>query len=180
MLTPKVPGNELIYTPYVWRDIIAKVAVQVGFPVLFDWGHYEEVQKQLQMKTGGMTDNERKKYPLVWLVCDFAEDKGDNMDLYSENKHQLIIAMNTDVNYTMQQRAEISFLPVLYPIYSSILTQIHKDFRFESSARDLIKHTKIDRPYWAGGQKMGQNLFSDFIDALEIRDLQVQIKQPVC
>lgn len=175
------PGDELLYIPFLWRDIIQKVEAQVGFTVLFDWGHYLEVQKRLEEKNSGMTDALREKYPLVWLVCDYAEERGKQIDLYATDRHQLLIVSLTQPNYTMQQRADKIFLPVLYPIYSALLTQIEKDVRIQVASRNLISHTKIDRYYWGGGSdKEGNNLFSDNVEAIEIKNLEINIKQPEC
>ncbi len=183
MLKKKIyePGEELIYIPFLWRDIIQNVSKEIGRLVLFDWGHHHEVAARLQEKNGGMSDAERTKFPLVWLVCDFPEEKGYQSDVYAKCSTQLIIASLTDQNFTMEQRAEEIFLPVLYPIYSSILTQVSKERRIQVPTRDMISHTKVDRYYWMGGMdEKGQNLFTDPVEAIEIRNMEFIIKQPWC
>lgn len=174
-------ADELIYVPYLWRDVVEKVAIEVGFNVMFDWGHDEEVQKQLELKNGGMTGAVRTKFPLVWLVMDYPERRGRTLDLYSENRTQIIIAVDTDPELTMQKRAEQVYLPVLYPIYAHLLNELARDRRFQTLNRNMIPHTKVDRPYWSGGSnKAGESLFDEPIDAIEIKDLEIEIKSKTC
>ncbi len=87
--------------------------------------------------------------------------------------------MPTKAEYTMQQRTDNSFKPRLIPIYMEILNQIAQDDWFLRPEVEDIEHTKIDLPYWGGGDVNGQNtenLFKNFIDAIQMKDLKLDIE----
>jgi hypothetical protein len=183
MIGAAVPNK--IITRYV-PDLIGSV-VTAAFDALnmegfYDYGHYAEVTKQLTIKDQGISDAVRTKYPLVWLVMDFAEDYGRALDVYCEVNCQLIIANATDMNYTMAERRDENFLPILYPIYSELLYQFSQSPTFRRPPAQTIQHTKIDRPYWDGKENGagGQNLFNDFIDAIQIKNLKLSVAKLIC
>ena len=171
------------FIPDVIGSAVEKVDTAIfakhSFRVFFDFGHYQEVTKNLTVK-GKSISQKGERYPLVWLVMDFEERHGLNPDTYADVNLHLIIAMPTNNNYTMEQRRDEVFVPKLYPIYQELLTQISKSKSFGMPKLEMIEHTKIDRPYWGGQDSMGNgtvNLFNDFIDAIEIKNLRLRIKQ---
>jgi len=86
----------------------------------------------------------------------------------------IIIATNTQPELSMEQRRDQKFLPILYPIYDEFMNQISKSKAFGQPAN--VKHVKVDRPYWKGEGGAG-NLFTDFIDAIQLKGFQeLQIK----
>jgi hypothetical protein len=96
---------------------------------------------------------------------------------------QFIIAVPTEIEYTMAERRDKNFLPFLYPIYAEFIKQLAVAPELGMPGELLLKHTKTDRPYWGGGDQIGNgtaNLFNDFIDAIQIRNLKLNIKQKTC
>ena len=82
------------------------------------------------------------------------------------------------------ERYAKNFIPVLYPIYEAFLNKINtftygkrNGKPFLTKSVDFIKHTKIDRPFWGRDTflKNDANRFNDYIDAIEIRDLDLLI-----
>jgi hypothetical protein len=174
--------NQIIYIPDELKVVVDAVNTAFStrsndpFNVYYDFGHYAEVVKNLTLK-GQSPTKRTERYPLVWLVTDYPEIKG-NFKIYATTSLQIIIAMPTDMNYTMQQRRDTVFFPRLYPIYEELLNQISRYSLFGKPSVAAIEHTKIDRPYW-GGQDSGNgvaNLFNDFIDAVQIKNLKLTIK----
>jgi hypothetical protein len=90
----------------------------------------------------------------------------------------MIIANITEPQLITEQRYEKNFRPVLYPIYQELLRQIaspsQKTFFVEDE--ELIAHTKIDRVNWGKQGLYGgaANTFNDFLDCIEIKDLQIK------
>lgn len=175
--------SNTIYIP----KVIGRIAQAAGAQLIddgvlnhlyYDYGHYTEVCRQLSMKDLAIRTETRTKYPLVWLVMDFAETKGGKrFDLYCELNCQLIIATKTEQDWAMSKREEINYTPILYPIYYELLNQIYRSFEIETGTIDQIEHTKIDRPYW-GGQEAGgsdKSLFNDVVDAIQIKNLKLKI-----
>lgn len=182
MLTKSKPGDTLIYIPDLFAEVVSKVSVATGFDVQYDYGHYEEVQSKLAAKNSGMTDAQQVKYPLLWFVMDFPERRGNYVEVYAEIQAHFMICVTTVKSYSMKERRDAVFLPILYPIYDSFLTEVARDFRhFTVITKDLATHVKIDRPYYQGGvNKAGEPLFDDYLDAIEIKDFKLQIKPKTC
>lgn len=172
------------WLPELFAEVVTKVSAVTNagadpFPVFFDYGHYNEVVKNLNIKKGSIS-SKANRYPLIWLIMDFEERKGKTLGVYAELNANLLIAVPTNTNYTMGQRKEKVFLPRLYPIYEQLLRQISKSPAFRMPPIDRIEHTKIDRPYWGGQDRMGMgdaNLFEDFIDAVQIKNMKLFVRK---
>jgi hypothetical protein len=153
------------------------------FEVYFDFGHYIEVVKNLTNKDKSIS-KKGSKYPLIWLVMDFPEKYGSQINGYCLlPRIDILIAMPTSPSISTSQRIDKNFLPRLYPIYQELLKQIASSSLFvEQSIRELV-HEKIDRPYWGLQDVIGngdKNLFNDFIDAVQIRGLSLTVNPAKC
>ena len=120
-----------------------------------------------------------KKYPLIALFQDIIESKGKEPGIDSESTFNLIIARSTSSKFIADQRYESNFKPFLNPIYDEFLNQIYLSGKFQVKSKDLISHTKIDRLFW-GSEKANANVFNDYIDCIEIRDLKLKVRQINC
>jgi hypothetical protein len=180
---------ESIIIKELFEDITGKVngvlstRAQDPFSVQFDYGNYSEVVKNLTDKGRATTTASRKKYPLIWLVMDFPERfSGGNTDYYCELPNlQLLIVMGTSKTESTAKRYEKYFLPRLYPIYEQLKKQMVDSGFFTLLSTEAIPHEKIDRPYW-GGQDSGDgktNLFNDYIDCIQIRNLKLFVNENV-
>ncbi len=165
------------YIPDSFEELVDKISLKLGYKVHFDAGHYWEVTKNLQLKDGAIEESTREKYPLFWLVMDFEEEVGRS-DIYAELPNiQLIIATRTEMAYTMEERRDKTFKPILYPIYNEFFNQLYVSKAF-MKVGTTYPHRKWDRPYW-GGQESGnseQNLFNDHVDAIQIK-LKISVKK---
>jgi hypothetical protein len=167
------------YIPHLLKDIVTTVSEKMQartedpFAVQFSYGLYQDVSKEVYKKK---VDGENDPYPLIWLVMHFEERKG-RIDVYAEVRLKLFIAMPTKADYSMTEREDQIFIPRLHPIYNELMKQLQKSKFFTTPSEP--KHTKIDRPYWGGtetGNGETKNMFSDFIDAIEIKDLELSVK----
>ena len=168
------------YIPDLVGQVVAKVDTYFStrtinpFAVSYDFGHYSEVNRNLTLKEGN--PDKPLKYPLVWLVMDMEESVG-KLGVYAEVNMNLIIAVDTTPTLTMQERRDQKFLPVLYPIYARLLEEFKNSKAFQTAA--VIQHTKIDRPYWGIQDAQGNgvaNLFNDYMDAVQIKNLKLTVK----
>ncbi len=160
----------MIHIPTVFEKIVQKVSANAP-PVYFDYGNEIEVMRNMAMKDNSISHRDRK-YPLIWLVMDFAERYGD-IDEYEYCQLaniQFVIAVNTKATYTVRERMERSFKPKLYPIYAEFLRQLSESGYFSNA--DSLEHEKIDRPYWGrldGNGNGTANLFNDTVDAIQLK-----------
>lgn len=178
------------YIPDIFAAIVTKVSTTMQalpvkpYPVFFDFGHYREVTKNLKWKDDSHTLKD-KKYPLIWLVMDFDESMGESPADYARLKGlQFIIANATNPTWTMRERRDNNFLPYLYPVFAEFIRQITDSVELGMPPESKLQFTKTDRPYWGGSQDtLGNNqanLFNDFIDAIQIRNFKLNIKQKMC
>jgi hypothetical protein len=179
---------DIIVIPDLFKAVAAKVNEALStratdpFTVYFDYGHYNEVTRNLTSKDGSVSQK-GKKYPLIWLVMDFVEKVGATTDYCELPDLQILIATVTTPAITAAQRIEKTFKPRLYPIYSELMDQIEQSGYFSVGDAEAIPHERILRPYWGGQDGFGNgtaNLFNDFIDAIQIRKLKLNVNESVC
>lgn len=181
----------MIIVKDIVRDIVSQVSTELTATlqeydptitgVHYMNGHPVEIVNRLSERD---KDNvfKWKKYPLVGLFMDFPETFGRSLGLEEVSLH-LIIARATNPDLITDQRYEKNFIPVLYPIYEKLMQTFHtftygrNGKPFQTRSESDIVHTKIDRPYWGRETflKNEANMFNDYIDAIEIRDLKLNI-----
>lgn len=168
---------EPIYIPDIVEELVATAAGYLGQAIIFDKGHYTEIVRN--QTTKGANPVKPARYPLVWLVLDMDEDIYTELTSYSKVKLHLIIAMDTTATRTVDERRDLVFKPVLYPIYAALLKAIRNSPKLNNSFAKTMKHKKTDRYYWGGQDAYGNgkaNLFNDMVDAIQLRDLYIDIK----
>ncbi|PKN16511.1 MAG: hypothetical protein CVU66_00745 [Deltaproteobacteria bacterium HGW-Deltaproteobacteria-23] len=168
----------------LFRTIVERTSAKVqhdyaatGLKCFYQHGHPLEIVESLQEMTLNPKSSETK-YPLIALFQDFTEKKGlNNSD--GELKLNLIIANLTSPQLKAPDRYAQNFKPILIPIYDEFLKQIAKSRYFREDNPIKLLHTKIDRLYWGRSGLFGnqKNLFNDYIDCIEIVDLQLNLKQ---
>lgn len=170
------------YAPVYVTDIIGEVisaADAVLFPLLgkhinYTYGRSVQVLRKLQDLTESVKVADRaSKYPLIALIQDFPERRGG--EYYGTVTFpRIIIATLTNSNDDPPKRYDQTFKPILYPIYYEFIRQLsrHKEIVGSEDPNTII-HTKWDRP---GTQQAGGN-FNDYLDAIDITDLQLTFKQ---
>jgi len=170
----------MIYVVDVIGDICKKVSEKLKFEIHYQHGHPVEIIETLQQREDSTTLR-FKKYPAIFLFQDFTETMGE-LGIASNAKLHILIVAATDRDYKASQRYEKNFKPTLYPIYFELLNQIFKSGKVMVSSANKIIHTKMDRLFWGrnGLYKNDANVFNDYLDAIEITDLQLKFYQPVC
>jgi hypothetical protein len=139
----------------------------------FDFGNYIEIANKLSKK-----NRNNQKYPLFALILDVKENKLDE-PIFMAYDFKLIIAYNTDDDYTSQQRRDNIFKPILQPLYRKFINELllNKDsyFRFQNL---YIDHSKYDR-YYLGSENPNQNQFNDFVDAIELDIFNLKVNNKI-
>jgi hypothetical protein len=142
----------------------------------YQYGHLKEIIQTMQEDEKAPTFRP-KKYPLVALMMDFPEEKGNAGGYFGKVTVQMVIAHISDPRLKAKQRYAATFKPILLPIYYELLEQIHSSLAIVTMSVKQIQHTKYDRPYWGsnGLSDTAGNVFNDVIDAIEIQNLQLTI-----
>jgi hypothetical protein len=163
------------YFPDVLKDIVTNVSgyfnalTENPFPVFFEKGFGPPVGSHLKKHD--------QVFPLVWLSFPFSEGMGD-MSIWNISC-SIHILHSTKKDYTQQQREDITFKPVLIPVYEKLLEYIHQSKYFETQSVEKISHTRFIRPYWGGTEdnKTGvTNLWKQTVDCISMEEVELRMR----
>jgi hypothetical protein len=117
-------------------------------------------------------------FPAICLMMDFEEER--NVDGYDAKATlSMVIMVSTNPAYISEDRYAANFIPTLYPLYDLFIEKLEAstELAVEKGSDELPLHTKIDRLYWGKEGLYGNtaNIFNDYIDAIEIKDLTLKI-----
>jgi hypothetical protein len=171
----------------VIRDDIGKVVALMrardfsgDFSEDFDKGkapHYMdgrvlEIVNTMKVKDR-MSVQKNQKYPAVFLITPIDEQEVNG--LYNYNLRVMFVA-KTASKYTRDQRYSKVLKPILYPMYESFIRNLRKSGLFTwPGYQKRPPHVKTDFPLHgtATEYQVVKQLFGDYIDAIEIRDLKI-------
>lgn len=140
-------------------------------PPYYLHGHPRDIINILSLKA---TKQAMKytRFPLIALFQDFKET-GEPGYASTADLH-LVICTLTRPEYTAAERYDNTFDAILYPLYDEFIAALEK-----STELVFDRHTveREDRLYWGreGLYENTGNIFNDFIDAIEIINLNVKI-----
>lgn len=159
---------------------VALAATELNRPIYFMHGHIQEIVQELK-KLSEDKESKAMRFPLVALLRDFQEEENPEIGIETEARVTLLIATRTEPTYNSEKRKVVSFVPVLYPIWEALKKQIAWGVEFNNSGNGL-NVTRIDHYFWGKEGIYGSeaNIFNDWIDCIEIRDLNLKIKPLNC
>ena len=178
MVAHTVYTESIVNVVDVMGEIISSVQSKYdlvnGEKPYFHHGHPLEIINTLQEYSNSSTLR-FKKFPIIALFEDFESSKNEGV-FSSVSKLNLIIATDTLPEYVASNRYELSFNAILTPIYNLFINELNRS-RLVHTQRGSIEHTPINRLYWGKNGLYGNsgNVFNDYIDAIEIKDLVFKI-----
>lgn len=142
----------------------------------YDYGHPLEIINTLKEK-GGNDTKKYEKYPLIWLWLDYDDD----VTVSTRTKHviaeNLIIVIMTETkkNYKAENRYDNVFVPILIPLYDSLMSAILESSQVHSD--DKYHHKKKNRLYWGKEDLYGNvgNIGNDALDAVIVSGLDLRL-----
>lgn len=174
----------------IFREVVEKVNISVLPQIValdpkitgihYEHGHPLEVLNRLKQKDQ-TSAYKFQIYPVIALFQDFPESSGDPF-IDKKGTFHLIIAKGTRQEYNAQQRYEHNFKPFLYPIYDSFFEQLSLDKRIMNYGPESIKRDKFDRLFWGSNGLFGNtsNIFDNYLDVIEIKNLQLKFYKELC
>lgn len=153
----------------------ALTAASFGKTVYYMYGHAKEIVKRLQELSNSITQK-GKKFPLIILFTDVPIERNVT-GFYGSARLRMLVANITDPNYISEKRTEVNFKPILHPIKEELIKQISLHTRFTAEAE--LEFTETDM-YYYGSQINDKNIFNDYIDAIELKNIKVNIKNKIC
>lgn len=143
------------------------------------YGHEREIANTMRDLARDRA-NHPDYFPLIWFEEDLRGSVREDFEkIYIK---RLVIAWASSHNYESAQRELHSFVPVLRPIYKALMRQIERSKRFWIyDRRKDMSHEHYERKYW-GTKEDGEakNVFTDYVDAIEIRNLEIKLTPDNC
>jgi hypothetical protein len=140
--------------------------------LVFDHGHRLEIVNKIKEYTQHDT-LKFESFPRVCLFHDFEEKESFETQVTLD----LVIVTDTDPAYSSAERYTYSFDPILTPLYDLFIKQLSDSLYIQSTEGNYYKHTQIHRLFWGKSGLYGNegNIFNDYIDAIEIANLELII-----
>lgn len=162
----------------LFREIAGRVSERYGRHVEFQFGDWDYIANVLQvMSTSSTTSG--KRYPIICLRSPYSETRDGKSRVVSL---ELLIAVNTLKEYTNEQREATSFVEVLRPIYTLLMEEIGSHRMIKSNYAGMPRHEYSENYRYGrkGVEGADGKPFRDFIDAIEITNLSLTIKDLSC
>ena len=167
----------MIIVVNIIREIAGKVAQRLTtdplnpYRINFQHGPGVEIVNTIKEYSRYPLPKRNEKFPLIALFQDFEERNiGANR---VECSLKVVICTDTESKYVASERYDYTFKPILYPIYEAFIEEIKRSQNTETGYE--IEHTKIDRVFY-GSENNEANVFDDFVDAIELKNLVITFK----
>lgn len=162
----------------LFRGIVERASQRYGKHIEFQFGDWDYISNVLQVMSTSVTTM-GKRYPIVCLRSPYTELRGGKT---REVRLELLIAVNTLKDYTNEQRENTSFEEVLRPVYTLLMEEINRCEHVKAPYQGGVRHEYIENyRYGRKGVEDGDGKpFRDFIDAIEIHNLSLTIKDIDC
>ena len=162
----------------IFRDLVGRVAERYGKNVSFLFGDWGYISNTL-VKWGNDSETSRLKYPIICLLSPYEEDR---TDVNSKVSLEFIIMVNTIKSYDNETRERRSFEEVLRPVYLIFIDEISKEPLFVRSYNGVVLHRYTENYRYGRLGVMAEDgkPFRDFIDAIEIKQMDLTIKKTKC
>lgn len=178
-----------VYIVDIFRGIVAATSaalltqLQAADPLItgvhFDYGHYTDIRNRITAKEGNPAEKQDIT-PLIALFEDFRITKGQ-AGIFGIAGLKFIILHSSDKGYTRQQREDLIFRPILYPVYWEFLRQIKLSGKFMYYGTEL-SHDQINRPHWGDPELYGNKgyLLNRVLDGIELDRIELKTYLPNC
>ncbi|MFA6989829.1 MAG: hypothetical protein WC197_07150 [Candidatus Gastranaerophilaceae bacterium] len=175
---------EYVHTPTitnvvnVFGDIVSSVRAEYDVinneQPFYLHGHPLEIINTLQEYTN-IASLKLKKFPLIALFEDF-ESTGREGLFLTKAKLNIFIITDTLPTYKASERYVNTFDTVLTPLYNLLIKHM-KLSRFIFTPFNKSLGTPINHLYWGKNGLYGNdgNVFNDYVDAIEIKNLDFKV-----
>jgi hypothetical protein len=135
-------------------------------------GHLLEIKNIFQLATQKAT-LKLEQFPAIVLVQDFPE-KTNRKQHERIATVRILILTDSKQAYTAAERYTNTFEPKLYPLEDLFLKKLESSKEIGGYEQDYVRY---DRLFWgrATGEGTASNIFNDFIDAIELENLNLKI-----
>ena len=166
--------------------IIADKSINWGYlpkKITFMSGNFLEINARiLEMTNSTNPAISNGKYPLVALFKDIKETLTEGpIGIESSFKCKFAILTLTTPDYRHDEREAINFKPVLIPILEAMLKQFQQSAQFGMPTLQQMNVQATDCYFYGTGfNQDNKNPFSDYVDAIEVESISLNIKNLNC
>ncbi len=179
-IVSKNPNKTLLQT--IQANETAALGATMIQQIRYSKSSFDELIETLA-QADGSGEERFNKYPLIHLVQDLYIERGQDIGLFGSAPLNIILIHQTDNKYKIEDRDEKVFKPVLWPMYYELLNQFKKSkwvFGSEFETGEF-RHRVIKRAFWGNRQLEGRkNKLNDYVDALEIQNLNIKFNFSNC
>lgn len=146
----------------------------------YTFGNAQYVKDKLDVLSKSTWGNSAK-FPLIALFCPFNE-KRDAPGYHTQAKVRVLIACSSIKDWSNEERLQYSFKNILRPIYNRFIEALKEDGRFDFGYDEHVSHDYSENySYGRYGAYTGTgDAVSETIDAINISELELKVKQPNC
>lgn len=161
----------------IFREIVDDTAKLYGSNVSYMFGDWEYIAGQLT-KWSESPKTSKLKFPIICLYSPYVEDRTSKIPNVSL---EFLIMVDTRKEYINEEREKISFKRVLRPVYDAFIKSILASPDLVNEYKGIVSHLYTENyRYGRKGVEADGKPFRDFIDAIEIKNLNVKIKNIKC
>ena len=162
----------------IFRDIVDNTAKIYGSNVSYMFGDWEYIAGQLT-EWSQSQERSKLKFPIICLYSPYEEKRSLKT---SSSSLEFIIMTDTRKEYLNEERAKFSFKKVLRTVNDAFIKSIlaSPDIVNEYNG-DIEPYSYTENfKYGRKGVEFDGKPFRDFIDAIEIKNLNIKIKNIKC
>jgi len=145
----------------------------------YEYGHPLEISNILLSRDNNKT-LQYQKYPLIALFTDVRIKRGNPL-IFGQLERQFIsIIGQSDKDYSSKQRYANVIIPILIPLYNTLVKKIQSSAYF-TETNPQLSHDYIERPFWGSTSKYGnvKNMFNDPLDSIDMENISLKLRSGI-
>jgi hypothetical protein len=161
----------------IFRDIVSSTSGIYGKNISYMFGDWDYIAGILT-EWAESPKMSKLRFPIICLYSPYIEDRTEKNPTATL---ELIIMVDTLKDYTNEEREKVSFEGSLRPIYDAFIKSINKSPDLVHEYNDIVPHLYTENyRYGRKGVEYKGSPFKDFIDAIELKELKITIKNIKC
>lgn len=162
--------------------VVAKTAAALNRSINYLWGHPQEVVNRMQLMVNNTEPAiQESRFPLVALFTDIpVRRRAPAGGFFGRVRLHMVVANITKQEYTAPERLQYNFQPTIQPIKTELVYQLEEHTAWTYPGD--LDFEETERYYWGKQGLYGStaNMFNDFIDCTELRDIDLNVKKITC
>lgn len=164
----------------IMKEVCEALSEKRGHAVNYIFGDSSYMRENL-LQMSKSKEVEGLKYPLVGLYSPFEEQR-DSDGYFCRGNVNMILAVRTVAGYTNEQRLDISFKGFLRPFYNDFIEVLKSSQKLDFGYSGIVPHVYVENYSFGrrGAIDADGESLSDKIDAIEIKNLELTVKNQDC